>query len=93
MGDKSVMRLTLEPGWRWSEHVKPTVGTQSCDIEHFGYCISGRLRVRMDDGTEGEMRSGDVDMIPAGHDAWVVGDEPFVGLDFISASIYGKPKK
>lgn len=94
MGDKSVMRLTLEPGWRWSEHVKPTVGTQSCDVEHFGYCISGRLRVRMDDdGTEGEMRPGDVDMIPAGHDAWVVGDEPFVGLDFISAPIYGKPKK
>ena len=92
-GDRSIMRVTLEPGWKWSEHVKPTVGTQSCQVERFGYCISGRLRVRMDDGTEAEIRPGDADMIPPGHDAWVIGDQPFIGLDVIGGPIYGQPKQ
>lgn len=89
--DKSLMRTTLEPGWKWSEHVKPTSGTSSCQIEHFGYCLSGHLRVRMDDGTEKEIGPGDADVIPPGHNAWVVGNEPFVSLDFVGGSTYGKP--
>jgi hypothetical protein len=90
LGDMTLMKLTLEPGWKWSECVKPQVGTPSCQAEHFGYVISGRLIVRMDDGKEVELGPGDVEAIPPGHDAWVVGDEPWVGLDFISGRTYGK---
>jgi hypothetical protein len=90
LGDATLMKLTLESGWKWSEHVKPQVGTPSCQVAHFGYCISGRLHIRMDDGTEVEIGPGDVDNIPPGHDAWVVGDEPWIGLDFIGGKTYGK---
>ena len=90
LGDGTVMKLTLEPGWRWSEHVKPTAGTDSCQVPHFNYAISGRMHVRMDDGTESEVGPGDVQLLGPGHDAWVVGDEPFVVLDFQGGKIYGK---
>jgi len=86
----SVMRTTFEPGWRWSESVKPVVGTDSCQTDHFGYCISGRLGVRMDDGQEFEVGPGDAMRIPPGHDAWVVGDEPYVGVDFTGGPVYAK---
>ena len=89
-GELSLMKLTLQPGWRWSEHVKPTAGTQSCDVPHFNYGLSGRLHVRMDDGTESEIGPGDAQLLPSGHDAWVVGDEPYVGLDFQGGHLYGK---
>ncbi len=91
-GDVALMRVTFQPGWRWSEHVKPTAGTNSCEVPHFNYGISGRLHVRMDDGTESEVGPGDVQLLPPGHDAWVVGDEPYVGLDFQGGLIYGKPR-
>jgi mannose-6-phosphate isomerase-like protein (cupin superfamily) len=71
----------LQPGWRWSEHVKPRSGTESCQVLHRGYVVSGRTRVVMNDGSEMEIGPGDAYVIPPGHDNWVVGDEPFVGVD------------
>jgi hypothetical protein len=85
-----VGRARLEPGWRWSESVKPIVGTDSCEAAHFQYHLSGVLRVRMDDGTEFECRAGDVCLIPPGHDAWVVGDEPVEVVDFQGMSNYAE---
>lgn len=89
-GDMALMKLTLEPGWRWSEHVKPTAGTTSCEVAHFNYCISGRLHIRMDDGTESELGPGDAQLLSPGHDAWVIGNQPYVGLDFQGGKTYAK---
>ena len=73
---------TFEPGWRWSEHVKPLAGTDSCKVQHIGYVISGRMKVVGDDGSEAEVGPGDVFNMPPGHDAWTVGDEACVLVDF-----------
>ena len=86
----TVMRTTFEPGWRWSECVKPVVGGDSCQVDHFGYCISGQMHVRMNDGDEMDIGPGDALRIPPGHDAWVVGDEPYVGVDFTGGGQYAK---
>jgi hypothetical protein len=86
-----MLRGTFEPGWRWSEHVKPIAGTKTCETSHFGYVISGRMRIRMDDGTEAEMGPGDVFRIPPGHDAWTVGDEACVMVDFGGIEGYARP--
>lgn len=91
MGDSTFMRATFEPGWRWSEHVKPTVGGDSCQVHHVGYSISGRMKAVMSDGTEMEFGPGDVTDIPPGHNAWVIGDEPAVGVDVTAGDTYGKP--
>jgi len=80
--DSTVMRTTFEPGWRWPECVKPVVGGESCQVDHFGYCISGRLHIQMNNGEELDVGPGDVLRIPPGHDGWVVGAEPYVGVDF-----------
>ena len=80
----TVARATFRPGWRWSTDVKPGVGTDSCQVAHSSYVVSGRLHVRMDDGTERELGPGDAHVVSAGHDAWVVGDEPCVAIDFSS---------
>jgi quercetin dioxygenase-like cupin family protein len=85
-----VGRLTLEPGWRWSQHVKPIAGTEWCEAPHFQYHVSGRLHIVMSDGTTFEAGPGDVTMLPAGHDAWVVGDEPVVLIDWSGATNYAK---
>ena len=85
-----VLYGTFEPGWRWSEHVKPIVNTDSCQAPHVMYCISGRMRVRMDDGTEQEIGPGDLAAIAPGHDAWTVGDEACVAVDWGGASNYAK---
>lgn len=90
IGGGSVGRLTLEPGWRWSEDIKPTAGTQWCEAPHFQYQVSGRLRVQMEDGTEFDLNPGDVSTLPSGHDAWVVGDEPVILVDWYGASNYAK---
>ena len=82
----SVMRTTFEPGWRWSECVKPVAGTDSCQVRHVGVVHSGRMVVKHDDGTELELNPGDAYVIEPGHDAWVVGDEGFVGFEFESKS-------
>jgi class 3 adenylate cyclase len=78
----------MEPGWRWSRDVKPIVGTDSCQNRHLGYVISGRLQVEMDDGTTIEIRAGDAFEIPPGHDAWVLGDEQWVTVEFTSARVF-----
>jgi uncharacterized protein YjlB len=90
LGGSPVMRATFQPGWKWSECVKPIAGTDSCQVAHLMYTISGRMTVRMDDGSEIEVKAGDVTSIPAGHDAWIVGDEEFVGVDFQGAAQYAK---
>lgn len=77
-----VGRATFDPGWRWSTSVQPIVKTTSCEAPHFQYHLSGVLKVRMDDGSEFECRPGDVSLLPSGHDAWNVGDEPAVVVDF-----------
>lgn len=86
-----VGRATFEPGWRWSEHVGPIVGLDSCQAAHFGYIVSGCQVIRMDDGTEYELRAGDVVAIPPGHDGWTVGDEACVVLYFTGMADYAKP--
>jgi hypothetical protein len=87
----SVMRTTFEPGWRWSECVKPVVGGDSCQVDHLGYCISGHMHVVMDDGDELDIGPGDAMRIPPGHDAWILGDERYVGVDFRGGGEYAKP--
>ena len=90
IGGGSVGRLVLEPGWRWSQDVKPLAGTELCEAPHFQYQVSGRLHVVMGDGTEFDLTPGDVSTLPSGHDAWVVGDEPVVLVDWYGASNYAK---
>jgi mannose-6-phosphate isomerase-like protein (cupin superfamily) len=86
-----VLRSTFEPGWRWSDCVKPIVGGDSCQVHHFGYCVSGRLKVRMNDGEEIEIGAGDAVNIPPGHDGWVVSDEPYVAID-VTGIEFGKSR-
>jgi mannose-6-phosphate isomerase-like protein (cupin superfamily) len=80
--DSTLARVTLQPGWKWSESVQPMANTESCLVHHSQYVISGRLKVAMDDGSQTELEPGDFASIPPGHDAWVVGNEPFVCIDF-----------
>src|SRR5947209_3478751 len=91
LGDGVVGLATFEPGWKWSDHVKPLAGTGSCQAAHLGYVVSGRQMIRMDDGTEVEIGAGDVVSIPAGHDGWTIGDEPCVVVDFAGMATYAKP--
>lgn len=90
VGGATVGRAVFEPGWKWSECVKPTAGTDSCQVAHLGYMVSGQMKVVMNDGTERELKPGDVASIPPGHDAWIVGNEPCVFLDFAGAANYAK---
>lgn len=91
LGGVTVGRATFEPGWRWSVCVKPLANTKSCEAAHLGYQVSGTMRIVMDDGTERTVRAGDAVAIPPGHDAWVVGDEPVVFVDFQGMVDYAKP--
>src|SRR3954452_8644291 len=75
-------RGTFEPGWRWSQHVKPLSGTETCQVEHIGYVLSGRMGLHFDDGTDMEVAAGDFFVMPPGHDAWVIGDEACKIVDF-----------
>jgi uncharacterized cupin superfamily protein len=84
MGATTAGRFAFEPGWRWSECVKPVVGTESCQLRHIGVVHSGRLAIKHEDGTEVEIGPGEAYVIEPGHDAWVVGDERFVGFEFES---------
>ncbi|MGA2069990.1 MAG: cupin domain-containing protein [Sedimentisphaerales bacterium] len=92
IGGATVGRAVLEPGWRWSESVQPIAKTTSCEAPHFQYHVSGVLKVRMDDGSEFECHAGDVSLIGAGHDAWVVGNSPVVIVDFQGMLDYAKAK-
>ena len=90
IGGATVGRATFQPGWKWSESVKPLVKTKSCEAPHFQYHVSGILRIKMDDGTEVEVKPGEVSFVPSGHDAWVVGNEPVVVVDFQGMVDYAK---
>ena len=86
----TVARLTFQPGWRWSECVKPVVGTESCQARHVGAMVSGRLHVVHDDGSVAELGRGEAYVIEPGHDAWVVGDEPVEVIDWNGATHYAE---
>lgn len=87
----TVGRAVFEPGWRWSNDVKPIAGTASCQAAHAGYVLSGRMHVVMDDGSEEDYGPGDVMIVPPGHDAWTVGDEACVAIDWQGFTDYAKP--
>ena len=88
VGPMTLGRATYEPGWRWSDHVAPTGGTISCQVEHVGLVLEGQAMAKMDDGTERVMKAGNFFYIPAGHDSWVVGDEPYVSLHILGSEDY-----
>lgn len=87
-----ICRGTFEPGWRWSLHLKPIVGTECCEYEHIGCLLSGTMRFRMRDGREYEVKEGDMFYFSAGHDTWVVGDREVEEIDFQGYADYAKPK-
>lgn len=89
-GDFTMGKGTFEPGWKWSDDVKPIAGTESCQVLHTGFCLSGHMTVRMDDGSEASIGPGDVVRIEPGHDAWVDGDEACILLD-TGVAAYAKP--
>ena len=94
IGGATVGRATFQPGWKWSTSLGPLGKAKSCEAPHFQYHVSGTLRIKMDDGTEVECGPGDVSLLPSGHDAWVVGDEPAVVVDFQGMAEYAKePEK
>ena len=90
VGGETVGKAVMEPGWKWSENVKPIAGTESCEVAHLGYCISGHMHVVMDDGQELDVGPGDALEIPPGHDAWVVGDDAYVGIDITGAATFAR---
>ena len=91
MHGQTVLRSVFEPGWHWTDDVGPIAGTDTCQTHHFGYMVSGRMIVKMDDGTEMECTPGQLVEIMPGHDAWVEGSSPFVGIEVMSAEQYAKP--
>ncbi|MDE2571493.1 MAG: cupin domain-containing protein [bacterium] len=90
VGGSTIGRGTFQPGFKWSECVKPIAKTHSCEARHLGYMVSGRMKIVMDDGSEMEVAPGEAAFIPAGHDAWVVGKEPCVFIDFSGFAEYAK---
>jgi len=88
----TIGRLSLEPGWRWSECIKPVVGGDSCQLSHVGYVESGRMTIRLNDGTEKSISAGESYTIPPGHDGWVEGNEPVVAIEVMSADLFGRPQ-
>lgn len=90
IGGGEVGRYTFRPGWRWSECIKPAVGTDTCQVEHVGFVVSGTLGIEHEDGSRGEVTAGSVYRIAPGHDGWVVGDEPAIVVEFQGAATYAK---
>jgi hypothetical protein len=90
LSEATVARITFQPGWKWSECIKPVAGTDSCQARHVGTIVTGRLRVVHNDGTGGEVAPGDAYVIEPGHDAWVVGDDPVVAFEFESAETFAR---
>jgi hypothetical protein len=90
IGGTMIGRATFEPGWRWSDSVQPLAKTKSCEAPHFQYHVSGTLMVVMDDGTQLECKTGDVSLLPMGHNAWVVGNESVIVVDFQGMIDYAK---
>lgn len=90
IGGATIGRAIFEPGWRWASSVQPLAKTKSCEAPHFQYHVSGTLRILMDDGSEFDCKPGDVSLLPSGHDAWVVGNEPAIVVDFQGMLDYAK---
>ncbi len=92
VGGATAGRKVLQPGWRWSECIKPIAGTEACEFHHLGVVVSGRLHVHHRDGSAADLGPSDVYVIEPGHDAWVIGDEPFTGVEFdnLAASLFAK---
>ena len=90
IGGGEVGRLFVEPGWVWSEHVGKATGESLCQVEHVGLVVSGRCAVKMTDGTDYELTPGDLFHVAAGHDSWVIGDQPYISLHFLGATDYAK---
>ena len=90
LGGTTLARMVLEPGWRWSEDLKPVVGTETCEVRHLLYIVSGRLHVRMNSGEDLLLEPGDFATIAPGHEAWVEGDERVVGLELQSGEVLAK---
>jgi len=89
LGGLTIGRATYQPGWKWSEHVGPTVGTARCPVEHVGLVLSGTATVAFEDGRVNELKTGKLFYIPpVPHDSWVIGDEPYVSLHFLGAEKY-----
>lgn len=86
VGDLTAIRATMNPGFHWTEHARPVIGTDLCQGHHIGYVVSGRSRVQLADGTERELAAGDVFDIPPGHDMWVIGNEPYVAVEIERAN-------
>ena len=93
VGGATIGRAVFEPGWRWATSIQPIVRTKSCEAPHFQYHVAGVLRIRMDDGAEFDCRPGDVWLLPSGHDAWVIGDEAAVVVDFQGMIDYARGDK
>lgn len=93
IGGMTIGRATYEPGWKWSTHVGPLAGKQTCEVEHVGLVLAGTATAAMNDGSIVEMKAGDLFYIAPGHDSWVVGDEPYVSLHFLGAGDYAQSKK
>ena len=91
VNDYSVARLILEPGWRWSECIKPLEKTHFCEHNHLGFCVSGVMEVETAEGLRSTIRANDTYTLPPGHDEWVVGSEPFVAVEFLGAASFGRP--
>lgn len=92
LGGAKLGRATFQPGWKWSTSLKEASGTKSCEAPHYQYHVSGTLRILMDDGTTFDCKAGDVSSLPMGHDAWVIGKEPVVVIDFQGMVDYAKEK-
>ncbi|MBI3743175.1 MAG: cupin domain-containing protein [Chloroflexi bacterium] len=92
VGEFKLGRGVFEPGWKWSKHIKPIAKTDSCEAAHTGYVLEGRMRIRMNDGTEAEVGPGDAFYVPPGHDAWIVGDKRCVMIDVTGMGKYATPK-
>lgn len=90
MSGGAIGRMVLQPGWQWSRHVRPLVGTEWCEAPHFQYHLSGTLHLQMSDGTEFDIEPGSVSSLPQGHDAWVVGNDDVILIDWYAASDYAK---
>jgi quercetin dioxygenase-like cupin family protein len=90
IGKATIGRASYDPGWKWSKHNAPTAGTPRCEVEHVGMVISGRSMVLMNDGGQFELKPGDLFHVSAGHDSWVIGDQPYVSLHFMGAGQYAK---
>lgn len=90
ISDQTMTKATFEPGWSWDECIKPVAGTDSCQVHHVSYVVQGNMKVKMNDGTEKDIKAGDVVDIPPGHQAWVTGNEACVMIDIAGPSNYGK---